>query len=219
MFCLQGVRIDYVLVSPGLLPNVGPCEILDTPPKWSDHAAMLADINALDPQPPHEPLAESSRRMKKFDTRSQPSIKSMFARQRPAPSSRDAPAPEKRVREDTQPAAAAAAEGCFGASKKARGDPNQGSIGDAEIGDGAPGADQLRAVDPEEGNAAPGSLSESRVVIDELDGQAREGQSEQTNTKITTEGKNSKLASSQSNAGPSKAQPGIASFFQKRPKK
>ncbi|GIL67000.1 hypothetical protein Vafri_20376 [Volvox africanus] len=42
-----GLRIDYVLVSPGLLPYVESCEILtatEIPPKWSDHAAILLTL-------------------------------------------------------------------------------------------------------------------------------------------------------------------------------
>jgi hypothetical protein len=38
---LQGLRIDYVLCSPGLLANIVSCEVLSTdvlPAKWSDHA-------------------------------------------------------------------------------------------------------------------------------------------------------------------------------------
>lgn len=38
---LQGLRIDYVLASPGLLDRVVSCEVLSAevlPPKWSDHA-------------------------------------------------------------------------------------------------------------------------------------------------------------------------------------
>ncbi|GFR44092.1 hypothetical protein Agub_g5254, partial [Astrephomene gubernaculifera] len=39
-----GLRIDYVLVSPALLPYIAACDILPAsaiPPKWSDHAALL----------------------------------------------------------------------------------------------------------------------------------------------------------------------------------
>ena len=38
---LQGVRIDYALCTPGLLPKVVSCELDNLPPKWSDHAALL----------------------------------------------------------------------------------------------------------------------------------------------------------------------------------
>ena len=45
--CLQGVRIDYALCSPGLLEHVVSCEILSLPPKWSDHAALvLGELDA-----------------------------------------------------------------------------------------------------------------------------------------------------------------------------
>ncbi|EFJ48590.1 hypothetical protein VOLCADRAFT_104648 [Volvox carteri f. nagariensis] len=51
-----GLRIDYVLVSPGLLPYVQSCEILTAaaiPPKWSDHAAILLTLRvqrAVEPE-------------------------------------------------------------------------------------------------------------------------------------------------------------------------
>jgi exonuclease III len=47
---LQGLRIDYVLCSRGLLPQVVSCEIMDTPPKWSDHAGGAAAIVAAHDQ-------------------------------------------------------------------------------------------------------------------------------------------------------------------------
>lgn len=34
---LQGLRIDYFLLTPGLLDKVVACEMVPTPPKWSDH--------------------------------------------------------------------------------------------------------------------------------------------------------------------------------------
>lgn len=37
----QGARLDYALCTPGLLGRVVSCEIISTPPKWSDHAALL----------------------------------------------------------------------------------------------------------------------------------------------------------------------------------
>lgn len=42
---LQGLRIDYVLCTPGLLRRVVSCEVLSSevlPPKWSDHAGGRA---------------------------------------------------------------------------------------------------------------------------------------------------------------------------------
>ena len=38
---LQGVRIDYALCTPSLLPKVVSCELDNLPPKWSDHAALM----------------------------------------------------------------------------------------------------------------------------------------------------------------------------------
>lgn len=44
---LQGVRIDYALCTPGLLPKVVSCELDNLPPKWSDHAALMLGERAL----------------------------------------------------------------------------------------------------------------------------------------------------------------------------
>ncbi len=45
-----GVRIDYVLVTKGLLSKVKTCEVVRgnswIPHKWSDHFALLLDINS-----------------------------------------------------------------------------------------------------------------------------------------------------------------------------
>lgn len=68
-----------MLVSPDVLPDVGVCKIVDTPHKWSDHAALHVTITNLQPPSKHEPVPESSRRMKQFDKRKQRSIASMFA--------------------------------------------------------------------------------------------------------------------------------------------
>lgn len=75
----QGVRIDYALVSPGLLPRVAACEIVDTHPKWSDHAALLLELRGVPPPPPHAPCALSSARDRRFNDRSQPSVAALFA--------------------------------------------------------------------------------------------------------------------------------------------
>ena len=80
---MQGLRIDYVLVSPDVFPDVGVCHIVDTPHKWSDHAALMIDIRKLQPPRQHEPISESSKRMKRFDKRQQRSIASMFAGRKP----------------------------------------------------------------------------------------------------------------------------------------
>lgn len=36
----RGLRIDFALASPGLLAKVVSCEVVPTPPKWSDHVAL-----------------------------------------------------------------------------------------------------------------------------------------------------------------------------------
>lgn len=76
----QGVRLDYALLSKGLVPSLVSCEIISTPPKWSDHAALLLTLQPLTPPPPHPPCALSSSRL--FPA--QPSIASLFARKRSA---------------------------------------------------------------------------------------------------------------------------------------
>lgn len=47
----QGLRIDYVLCSQGLVPRVASCEILGQdvlPPKWSDHAGWRLFVFGLE---------------------------------------------------------------------------------------------------------------------------------------------------------------------------
>ena len=97
MRVLQGVRIDYVLLSPGLLQRVVSCEVISTlPPKWSDHAALLLELRDIPPAQPHPPCALSSARMKRF-AKPKASIASMFAKRRADASA--APA-AKRARSD-----------------------------------------------------------------------------------------------------------------------
>lgn len=81
----QGVRIDYVLATPGLLPKITSCEILGAdvlPPKWSDHAGILVEMKDLQPPPPHQPCAEWTRLMRRFKDPTQPSISSMFGKKK-----------------------------------------------------------------------------------------------------------------------------------------
>ena len=81
---LQGVRIDYILVSHDLVPQLGPCEVLLTlPPKWSDHAPVELTLPNLAPTPPHPPCPQSSHRHPRFSARAQPSVASLFARSAP----------------------------------------------------------------------------------------------------------------------------------------
>jgi len=76
----EGCRIDYILLTPELRRRVVSCEVLlETNPKWSDHAGVLIELKGLDPLPLFPPALLSSRRMKAFNDRSQPSIRSMFA--------------------------------------------------------------------------------------------------------------------------------------------
>ncbi|RMZ56019.1 hypothetical protein APUTEX25_004443, partial [Auxenochlorella protothecoides] len=56
----RGLRIDYVLCTPGLLPSVVACEVVGTdrlPPKWSDHAGLLLRLQGLAPPAPDQPCA------------------------------------------------------------------------------------------------------------------------------------------------------------------
>lgn len=85
MHSLQGVRIDYTLLSPGLLQHVVSCEVISNlPPKWSDHAALLLELKDIPSVQPHLPCALSSLRMKRF-AKPKASITSMFAKHRAAP--------------------------------------------------------------------------------------------------------------------------------------
>lgn len=102
---LQGVRIDYALISPGLLQRVVSCEIVSNlPPKWSDHAALLLELKDIPAAQPHPPCALSSLRMKRF-AKPKASIASMFAKRLATDSASGAQPSAKRAR--TQPAAAA----------------------------------------------------------------------------------------------------------------
>ncbi|MEW5316238.1 MAG: hypothetical protein WDW38_007619 [Sanguina aurantia] len=75
-----GARIDYFLVSPGLLGRVVGCSIImDIPHKWSDHAAVVLQLSGVAPIPPHPPCALSSRCNKAFNDPAQGSIARMFA--------------------------------------------------------------------------------------------------------------------------------------------
>lgn len=66
-------------MSPSLLPDMGHCQLLDTPHKWSDHAALFVTVSNVEPPLKHDPVPQSSKRLKQFDTRKQRSIAAMFA--------------------------------------------------------------------------------------------------------------------------------------------
>ena len=74
----QGVRLDYVLLSHDLLPSLVSCEIINTPPKWSDHAALLLTVADLPRPVPHPACALSSART----FAAQHSVAALFARKR-----------------------------------------------------------------------------------------------------------------------------------------
>lgn len=84
-FVAQGLRIDCVLCSKGLLDKVVSCEVIDNlPPKWSDHAALLVEFRDLAPPPDHAPCVLWTQRLKQFHDSSQRSIAAMFGQKRPA---------------------------------------------------------------------------------------------------------------------------------------
>lgn len=79
---MQGVRIDYALLSPGLLEHVVSCEIISTlPPKWSDHAALLLELADIPAVPKHAPCALSSKRIKRYQ-QPKTSVAALFAKRR-----------------------------------------------------------------------------------------------------------------------------------------
>ncbi len=77
---LQGLRMDFAVVSKGLLPHVVSCEILqDMPPKWSDHAPVVLELQGLQPpQPQKAPCAAWTQLLKRFRDPKQRSLASMW---------------------------------------------------------------------------------------------------------------------------------------------
>ena len=100
----QGVRIDFILATPNVLPFIKTCEILGQdvlPPKWSDHAGILVEIEennkkvkdgtkdvevevkesyveVFAPPEKHPPCKEWVKLHRRFHDPSQKSILSMF---------------------------------------------------------------------------------------------------------------------------------------------
>ena len=56
--------------------------MISTPPKWSDHVALLVELRDIPPVPVHPPCALSSLRNKLYYDRLQPSVASLFGAQR-----------------------------------------------------------------------------------------------------------------------------------------
>lgn len=120
---MQGLRIDYALCSKGLLQHVKSCDILlDLPPKWSDHAPVLLELDlpaaaAPASQAPQQQIACPmwQQLLKQFADPSQRSIASMFratGTSRPQPLAGSIPAAhgnKTATATSGQPAAAAAA--------------------------------------------------------------------------------------------------------------
>ena len=89
---MQGVRIDYALLSPALLQHVVSCEVISTlPPKWSDHAAVLLELADIPAVPKHPPCALSSKRINRFQ-QPKTSVAALFAKKRAAQTAAAAPA-------------------------------------------------------------------------------------------------------------------------------
>jgi len=74
---MHGMAFKIVLIL-----QVESCEIIgtaDIPPKWSDHAAMVATFRDVPPLLPHPPCAASSLRDKRWNDPSQRRLSTMFA--------------------------------------------------------------------------------------------------------------------------------------------
>ncbi|KIY98957.1 hypothetical protein MNEG_9006 [Monoraphidium neglectum] len=122
----QGCRIDFVMLSPGLLDRLEACEIrYDLPHSWSDHAPVTCDIRLDPPAPQRPPCREWLQLQRRFVDPNQRSIKSMFGARpgRVGAGGRAAGAAASAI----APAAAAAA---------AAGDGPAASVGAPELGKG-----------------------------------------------------------------------------------
>ena len=84
----EGLRIDFILATEKLASKITRCDVLGAdmlPPKWSDHAGILVEIDTTDcikaPQP-HPPCKEWVKLNKRFNDPSQKSILSMFGKRK-----------------------------------------------------------------------------------------------------------------------------------------
>lgn len=80
----EGLRIDYVLMTPGIAENVTSCEVLGTdvlPAKWSDHAGIILELEEMPPPQEHPPCQEWRSLEHRFVDPSQPSIAAFFSRE------------------------------------------------------------------------------------------------------------------------------------------
>lgn len=81
----EGLRIDYIFASPGLMQHVVSCEVVGTdvlPPKWSDHAGIVVELGGELSSPPEKraPCAAWTQLLRRFHDPAQRSIKDMFGR-------------------------------------------------------------------------------------------------------------------------------------------
>lgn len=149
----RGLRIDYVLCTPGLLGRVVSCEILGPevlPPKWSDHAGMLLKLRDVPPLPPHPPCQEWQRLHRRFVDTSQRSILGMFGA---AGKKRAAAAP-------AAPAVPGSAAAAAPAPESAAAGPGAGSKGAEAGGDGADQDAGHRKKQRHDGSEAPAPAAE-----------------------------------------------------------
>jgi exodeoxyribonuclease III len=106
----EGLRIDYALATPGLLARITKCEVLPAdaagraglPSAWSDHAALLLEMDLKPPPAPPPPSAAWRAMKARFVDPAQRSIRAMFGAA--------AAAGAKRKRGDGAAGAAGAAE-------------------------------------------------------------------------------------------------------------
>ncbi|KAL4443537.1 hypothetical protein ABPG75_011274 [Micractinium tetrahymenae] len=125
----QGLRIDYVLCTPGLLGRVVSCEVLSAevlPPKWSDHAGVLLELRDMPPLPPHPPCQHWQRLQRRFNPPNR--IASLFAAGKKRQAEGGSSSAAAAAAAAAQPAAVAAGEDDSrgaGARKPAAGGPQQ----------------------------------------------------------------------------------------------
>jgi len=105
----EGVRIDYVFATAGIMPHVVSCEILGAdvlPPKWSDHAGILLEIgDSL--QPPacgtRVTCQEWTKINRRFNDPAQRSIVSMFGGKHKKEATKKRPLTEEAIEASMAP--------------------------------------------------------------------------------------------------------------------
>lgn len=215
----QGLRIDYVLCTPGLLRRVVSCEVLSSevlPPKWSDHAGILLELRDLPPLPPHPPCQHWQRLHRRFNPPNR--IASLFAGKK------------RQAEGGASSAAAAAAASPAGSGAAAAKDSKGAGAGQpaaTEAQHGAGEAQQqkkarLGSGPPPSSGAAGGSQQSSQLAGSQEAGAAPAepaGAQQQQAKGSSGGGKQSKRSSKlgkQQKQQPETGQPSIGSFFSKK---